>query len=208
MSWKQVKTFNVSKMGTRKNWCLMNARLGFGITQGKYASAKADMEGQRKSGTLHAGYPPANISVPVYVDSTSPYEHVVVCDHGNYYSDGVLISKPKYIFGWGELCDGVRVVKWEGDARKSTEEVANEVIAGKWGNGNSRKKNLEKAGYDYNTVQNYVNKLLGSVQKSNTQIAKEVIAGKWGNGYDRKRRLEKAGYNYNAVQAIVNTLLK
>lgn len=208
MSWKQVKSFSVGKMGTRKNWCLMNARLGFGISTGKFASAKADMESQKKSGTLHAEYPPNNISVPVYVDTTSPYEHVVVCDHGNYYSDGTLIKKPKNIFGWGELCDGVRVVQWQGDARKSVAEVAKEVIAGKWGNGNARKKALEKAGYDFNTVQNYVNKLITQSKKSNTQIAKEVIAGKWGNGLDRKRRLEKAGYNYNAIQAIVNTLLK
>lgn len=208
MSWKQVKTFNVGKMGTRKNWCLMNARLGFGINTGKYASAKADMEAQSRSGTLHAGYPPSSISVPVYLDTSSPYEHVVVCDHGNYYSDGVLISKPKGLFGWGELCDGVRVVEWVGDNRKSVKEIAQEVIAGKWGNGSSRKKALEKAGYDFNTVQNYVNNLLATKQKSNTQIAKEVIAGKWGNGYARKINLEKAGYNYNAIQAIVNTLLK
>ena len=160
MSWKQVKTFNVGKMGTRKNWCLMNARLGFGINTGKYASAKADMEAQRRSGTLHTGYPPSSISVPVYLDTSSPYEHVVVCDHGNYYSDGVLISKPKGLFGWGELCDGVRVVEWVGDDRKSVKEIAQEVIAGKWGNGYARKINLEKAGYNYNAIQAIVNTLL------------------------------------------------
>ena len=87
MSWKQVKSFNLSKMGTRKGWCLMNARLGFGIATGRFASAKADMESQRKNGTLHQGNPPAGVSVPVYLDTSSPYEHVVVCSNGNYYSD-------------------------------------------------------------------------------------------------------------------------
>ena len=160
MSWKQVKNFNLSKMGTRKGWCLMNARLGFGIPTGKFASAKADMESQRKNGTLHQGNPPAGISVPVYLDTSSPYEHVVVCSNGNYYSDGVLINKPKASFGWGELCDGVRVVQWVGDNRKSVEEIAKEVLQGKWGNGYTRKKALEKAGYNYNEVQSAVNRMM------------------------------------------------
>lgn len=44
--------------------------------------------------------------------------------------------------------------------KKSIATVAREVIAGKWGNGADRKKKLAAAGYDYNAVQNVVNKLL------------------------------------------------
>lgn len=44
--------------------------------------------------------------------------------------------------------------------KKSIEEIAKEVIAGKWGNGANRKTALEKAGYNYKTVQTTVNKLL------------------------------------------------
>lgn len=44
--------------------------------------------------------------------------------------------------------------------KKSNEEIAKEVVAGKWGNGNERKIALTKAGYDYNTIQSLVNKLL------------------------------------------------
>lgn len=44
--------------------------------------------------------------------------------------------------------------------KKSDEEIAKEVVAGKWGNGNTRKTALTKAGYDYNTIQTLVNKLL------------------------------------------------
>ena len=43
---------------------------------------------------------------------------------------------------------------------KSNEEIAKEVVAGKWGNGNARKTALTKAGYDYKTIQSLVNKLL------------------------------------------------
>lgn len=44
--------------------------------------------------------------------------------------------------------------------KKSNEDIAKEVIAGKWGNGAERKKKLTAAGYDYNKVQAIVNKLM------------------------------------------------
>lgn len=47
-------------------------------------------------------------------------------------------------------------------SKKSNEEIANEVIAGKWGNGTDRKNRLTSAGYDYNAVQDIVNKKLGA----------------------------------------------
>ena len=43
---------------------------------------------------------------------------------------------------------------------KSVEELAKEVIDGKWGNGEERKKRLTEAGYDYSTIQKKVNELL------------------------------------------------
>lgn len=44
--------------------------------------------------------------------------------------------------------------------KKSIDEIAKEVINGKWGNGTDRKNRLEKAGYNYNEVQKKVNMLL------------------------------------------------
>ena len=44
--------------------------------------------------------------------------------------------------------------------KKSIDEVAREVIQGKWGNGAERKKRLTEAGYDYNEVQKNVNQLI------------------------------------------------
>lgn len=92
--------------------------------------------------------------------------------------------------------------------KKSVNELAKEVIAGKWGNGDARKTALTNAGYDYGAVQNEVNRILGGANtKSIDTLAREVIQGKWGNGSERKNRLTKAGYDYNAVQARVNQLL-
>lgn len=89
---------------------------------------------------------------------------------------------------------------------KSVAEIAQEVIDGKWGNGEDRKKRLEAAGYNYSDVQAKVNALLKK-SVDLTAIAKEVINGKWGNGEERKKKLTAAGYNYKAVQAKVNELL-
>ena len=43
---------------------------------------------------------------------------------------------------------------------KTNLEIAKEVIAGKWGNGNSRKTALIKAGYDYKAIQSLVNEMV------------------------------------------------
>lgn len=93
--------------------------------------------------------------------------------------------------------------------KKDVTTVAKEVIAGKWGSGDERKKKLTAAGYNYDTVQKKVNELLKtSTKKSVAEVAKEVVSGKWGNGADRKKKLEAAGYNYAEVQKEVNKLLK
>lgn len=95
----------------------------------------------------------------------------------------------------------------ENNDKKSIDELAQEVINGKWGDGEARKKKLEAAGYDYNAVQNRVNEMLAKPKKSVAEVAKDVIAGKYGNGDNRKKKLEAEGYDYDEVQAKVNQLL-
>lgn len=95
------------------------------------------------------------------------------------------------------------------ESAKDLTQVAKEVIQGKWGNGEDRKKRLTNAGYNYSEVQKIVNSLMNKKDtKSYEKIAKEVIAGKWGNGEERKRKMANANIDYNAVQSIVNRLLK
>jgi GH25 family lysozyme M1 (1,4-beta-N-acetylmuramidase)/LysM repeat protein len=43
---------------------------------------------------------------------------------------------------------------------KTNDEIAREVIAGKWGNGDDRKQRLTSAGYNYTAIQAIVNKLM------------------------------------------------
>ena len=97
--------------------------------------------------------------------------------------------------------------------KKTVEELAKEVLEGKWGNGDDRKNRLTSAGYDYNAVQARVNELVkgetqSMPQKTVDELAKEVLQGKWGNGDARKKALTDAGYDYSAVQSRVNQLVK
>lgn len=97
-------------------------------------------------------------------------------------------------------------------AKKSVSVVATEVLAGKWGVNPDRKRRLEQAGYNYDQVQDEVNRRLSrgapaAHRDSIREIAEQVIAGKWGNGNQRRARLEGAGYNYREVQDEVNRLL-
>lgn len=59
--------------------------------------------------------------------------------------------------------DGIEVVS-RPTPKKSIEDVAVEVIAGKWGNGLDRKNRLHAAGYDYATVQAKVNSMRKSLR--------------------------------------------
>lgn len=96
---------------------------------------------------------------------------------------------------------------------KSVGDIAAEVIAGKWGNGEQRRHLLQNAGYNYDEVQREVNRRLGggapaAHRYSIGELAQQVIEGHWGNNPQRRQRLEGAGYNYAAVQAEVNRRLR
>ena len=84
---------------------------------------------------------------------------------------------------------------------KSVDELAKEVIAGKYGNCEERKKTL---GDRYSEVQARVNEILTPAQKTSVNIldlVKKTIRGDFGNGDARKNAL---GSNYAEVQRQVN----
>lgn len=117
MAWEQVVPFNVNKMGKKPGMCLQNVRLAYGIGS-KYYDAKAAMIANRNAGTLHPiSDLPANVAVPVFVDTSSPNEHVEVADRGTFYSDGKKVADPMHqrFYGWGETLNDVRIVKYVQD---------------------------------------------------------------------------------------------
>ena len=81
--------------------------------------------------------------------------------------------------------------------------AAVDVMQGKYGNGEERKRRLAAAGYDYWSVQHLVNGLAKGYDK----VARDVIAGKYGNDVARVRALQAAGYDAALVQDIVNGML-
>lgn len=82
--------------------------------------------------------------------------------------------------------------------------AAYDVMDGKYGDGEDRKRRLAAAGYDYSTVQNLVNGLAKGYDK----VARDVINGKYGNDQARVNALRANGFDPALVQAIVNGLLK
>lgn len=73
---------------------------------------------------------------------------------------------------------------------KSIEEVVQEVIEGKWGNGEDRKNRLISAGYNYNEIQTQVNSMLGNNNSGITYTVKagdtlSSIAKKYGTTYQK-----------------------
>ena len=87
-------------------------------------------------------------------------------------------------------------------AGKSIDQLVQETLAGKYGNGDVRKTIL---GNQYQAVMDRINGKTSAVQKTDEELAREVLAGKHGNGEERKRSL---GSRYDAVQKKVDELLK
>lgn len=71
------------------------------------------------------------------------------CDLNECYVDFPNVIKQNHLNGYTS------------SAPKTTDELAHEVIEGKWGNGEDRKQRLASCGYNYREVQNRVNEILG-----------------------------------------------
>lgn len=129
MAWKQIVPFDLAKMGNTPNMCLANVRKAFGIAP-KYADAKDAMVANKNAGTLHdIATLPMNVSVPVFVDTPSKYEHVEVSDQGTFYSDGKQLRNPmnQKFFGWGETLNDVRIVEFVADPAPEPTPEPNKV---------------------------------------------------------------------------------
>ena len=107
-----------------------------------------------------------------------------------------LRSKMQYIADEANKINSEEPIK-----EKTTEELAREVIEGKYGNGEDRKNAL---GDRYAEVQARVNEILAPAPEPSVDIldlVRKTIRGDFGNGEDRKSAL---GSNYDEVQRQVN----
>lgn len=91
-------------------------------------------------------------------------------------------------------------------ALKSLDEIAKEVVAGKWGNGKERQQRLTEAGYDYAAAQKKVNEILnankpqGSSQKP--APASDTFIGIVNTVKDRLNVRTGAGMNYPVIKTL------
>lgn len=95
------------------------------------------------------------------------------------FSQVAAVWRPKYV----SASTGTSTSASNASTSKTVDQVAQEVIDGKWGNGSDRKARLEAAGYSYSTVQAKVNELLGfgsastSSKASGSSASSAVTAG-------------------------------
>ena len=123
----------------------------------------------------------------------------------------------KYIRGYAVPKYDVEPVEVAKPTTKTIDEVAREVINGKWGNGSARREALEKAGYNYSEVQGKVNEILKpskkeeskepeyttyTIQKGDTLTS---IARKFYNAGTHSNVMKIANYNNIANPNIIRT---
>ncbi|WP_286821401.1 LysM peptidoglycan-binding domain-containing protein [Mitsuokella sp. UBA4253] len=84
---------------------------------------------------------------------------------------------------------------------ETVDELAQEVLDGKWGNGTDRKERLTAAGYDYSAVQAKVNAL--AKKQESAPVYYTVKSGDTLSGIARKY-----GTTVSAIQKLNPTLIK
>lgn len=69
----------------------------------------------------------------------------------------------------------VAVISGESEPKKSVQEVAKEVCAGKWGNNPERRERLEAAGYNYEEVRAEVNRIMKAEEKPASHVSQKCV---------------------------------
>lgn len=138
---------------------------------------------------------PDHIGTVIYVNKESGYMVVMEGNYSNAVKKRTIMINGRFIRGF--ICpkytgNGAELPPAQSGG-KDIKTVAREVIAGQWGNGDARKKNLEAAGYNYKEVQDAVNQILNrSAVQPNTPTqpqeqptSKKVVAGAYADKFNK-----------------------
>lgn len=123
---------------------------------------------------------------------TSKFDFIWIPHYGK--NDGTINSTPRYNCHLHQYTDKGKLKGYNGyldlnrrigkkleffldtynpiEVKKSNYQIAQEVLNGKWGNGKIRKDKLEKAGYQYSTIQSIVNQKLLNPYKNKKVFSK------------------------------------
>ena len=168
-----IDTFGVDKA---KKYFPLSANCGTIITKAKnmgiwvendaYRPDKGDWilydwddsgRGDNKGGPDHVG-------TVVKVEGSKIY--VIEGNYSKSVQERELSVNGRYIRGF--VTPNYAAMATSSGKKKSVAVVAQEVIAGKWGTGSTRKARLEAAGYNYAAVQKKVNEILKAKKKKKT----------------------------------------
>ena len=138
---------------------------------------------------------PDHIGTVIYVNKESGYMVVMEGNYSNAVKKRTIMINGRFIRGF--ICpkytgNGAELPPTQSGG-KDIKTVAREVIAGQWGNGDARKKNIEAAGYNYKEVQDMVNQILNgsAVQPSTPTQPQEqptstkVVAGAYADKFNK-----------------------
>lgn len=107
---------------------------------------------------------PDHVGTVVKVEGSKIY--VIEGNYSKSVQERELSVNGRYIRGF--VTPNYAAMATSGGKKKSVAVVAQEVIAGKWGTGSTRKARLEAAGYNYAAVQKKVNEILKAKKKKKT----------------------------------------
>lgn len=89
--------------------------------------------------------------------------------------------------------------------KKSLDQIVQEVLEGKWGNGADRKKRLQGAGYNYDTVQDAVNKRYNAPSYYKAFSAVSIVDGLRSIGIDNSMSNRKRIAAANGISGYTGT---
>lgn len=145
------------------------------------------------------------------VGKTDAKECITAIKEGGYatdpeYVDSVMSIVDKYDLTRFDKFEDVKVEAPKKETTlKSVDEVAREVINGKWGNGSDRREVLEKAGYNYSDVQGKVNEILkGETSSNKNKSDYETYTIQAGDTLTKISKLFYGVCNHTTIQKIAN----
>lgn len=111
---------------------------------------------------------PKKGDILVFLEQGGGYGHLAIYIDSNTMYDQNNATHDYCCAGYAKILPNYVILRPNSDlvedvvVTKSTDEIAQEVIRGDWGNREERKNRLNSAGYDYTAVQNRVNEILNS----------------------------------------------
>ncbi len=149
-----------SKNGYNSRKWAMHGKLPYIVYEKSSNVAEGSSKGLRKGDEIKL------LDMPLYGSAYSTKKSAIISGTYWIHSDGIVNGKIRITQPKGnKTCTGWIDVSSCNDINsfvntKSDEETASEVIRGKWGNGEERRKRLAAAGYDPDKIQTIVNKLI------------------------------------------------